>query len=58
MAEARTNRREQDRGGKAGYPRGHWVNVVTMVAVVIYTGIQMYQTYLIRSNNVVSQRAF
>jgi hypothetical protein len=33
------------------------VGVLTLVAVGIYTGIQAWQTTLIRSNNVVSQRA-
>ena len=30
----------------------------TMIAVLTYTGVQIWQTCLIRSNNVVSQRAF
>jgi hypothetical protein len=40
------------------YPKGHWVNVVTMLAVLVYTGVQICQTYLIRQNNIASQRAF
>jgi hypothetical protein len=43
---------------KQPYPRGHWVSVVTMFLVLVYTGVQIWQTMLIRRNNVVSQRAF
>lgn len=35
-----------------------WVALATLIAVLAYTGIQMWQTVLIRQNNVVSQRAF
>jgi hypothetical protein len=44
--------------------KGYWqkpnnyIRIATLVAVAIYTGVQIYQTNLIRSNNIVSQRAF
>jgi hypothetical protein len=48
----------QSSSGKQPYPRGHWVHVVTMIGIIIYTGMQGCQTYLISQNNVISERAF
>jgi hypothetical protein len=36
----------------------NYVALFTLAAVITYTGFQIWQTFLIRSNNVVSQRAF
>jgi hypothetical protein len=36
----------------------NYVALATLLAVLTYTGFQIWQTYLIRSNNIVSQRAF
>jgi hypothetical protein len=44
--------------------KGYWqkpenyVSLLTLLAVATYTGFQIYQTYLIRDNNIVSERAF
>jgi hypothetical protein len=53
-----------DQPTQGGPPKGYWqkpnnyIRAATLLAVFIYTGIQGYQTYLIRANNIVSQRAF
>src|ERR1700687_541395 len=50
--------------GQTQSEKGYWqkqenyVALVTLVAVLTYTGVQIWQTSLIRQNNVVSQRAF
>jgi predicted negative regulator of RcsB-dependent stress response len=36
----------------------NYVSLFTLLAVLTYTGMQIWQTWLIRQNNVVSQRAF
>jgi len=36
----------------------NWIRLLTLLAVLTYTGIQAYQTSLIYKNNIVSQRAF
>ncbi len=36
----------------------NWIALLTLIAVLVYTGVQIYQTILIRANNVASQRAF
>jgi hypothetical protein len=36
----------------------NWIALLTLLAVLVYTGVQIEQTSLIRSNNIVSQRAF
>ena len=36
----------------------NWVAFLTLLAVLTYTGIQMWQTWLMHENNIVSQRAF
>jgi hypothetical protein len=36
----------------------NWVSLVTLILVLTYTGVQIWQTILLRRNNVVSQRAF
>jgi hypothetical protein len=44
--------------------KGYWrkpenyVSLLTLLAVATYIGFQIYQTYLIRDNNIVSERAF
>jgi hypothetical protein len=45
---------------KKGYwqKRNNWIRLLTLLAVLTYTGIQAYQTHLIYKNNIVSQRAF
>jgi hypothetical protein len=53
-----------DGGGETRPTKGYWskpnnyIRILTLLAVAIYTGFQIWQTHLIRSNNVVSQRAF
>jgi len=34
------------------------VGILTLIGIAIYTGISAWQTWLIRTNNIVSQRAF
>jgi hypothetical protein len=36
----------------------NWIALLTLLGVFVYTGVQIWQTSLIRSNNIVSQRAF
>jgi hypothetical protein len=45
---------------KKGYWQkpNNWIRLLTLLAVLTYTGIQAYQTRLIYNNNIVSQRAF
>jgi hypothetical protein len=44
--------------------KGYWskpnnyIRLFTLLAVLTYTGVQIYQTHLISGNNVVSERAF
>src|SRR5207248_672047 len=36
----------------------NYVRILTLLFIIGYTGIQGWQTYLMRANNIVSQRAF
>ena len=45
---------------KKGYWQkpNNWIRIFTLLAVLTYTAVQIQQTVLISSNNIVSQRAF
>jgi hypothetical protein len=36
----------------------NWISLITMILVAIYTGIQLWQTLLVRRNNVATLQAF
>lgn len=45
---------------KKGYWRkpNNWIRIITMALVAAYTGIQLWQTILLRRNNVATLQAF
>lgn len=58
MKQADNGSGDQRHPEKQSYPRGYWVSVVTMLLILVYTGVQIWQTIVISGNNIVSQRAF
>jgi hypothetical protein len=58
MTQAGNESGDQRQPDEQPYPRGYWVSVVTMLLILTYTGIQIWQTCLVRQNDIVSQRAF
>jgi hypothetical protein len=58
MTQAGSGGGDQRQPEKQPYPRGYWVGVGTMLLILAYTGVQIWQTMIIGSNNIVSQRAF